>query len=203
MNKNRKAARSKKKTRQGRYALFLVSALFLTSGILRLGGGTGSALAKEIEALRANEEQGDALSCEPSVGIANLLTDLSEREDRVQAREVALENRMVALEVAEEKYASSLADLIQAEQALDATIVRADSASETDLGQLTAMYENMKPKDAAALFAEMDPMFSSGFLARMRPDAAANVLAGLNPETAYAISVILAGRNADVPREGS
>jgi flagellar motility protein MotE (MotC chaperone) len=35
----------------------------------------------------------------------------------------------------------------------------------------------------------------------MRPDAAAAVLAGMSPEKAYAVSAILAGRNAMVPKE--
>lgn len=202
MTASKRSTPKKRNAKQGRYALFLVSALFLMSGVLRLGGGTGVAIAKEIEAIRANGNIEEPTLCQPSVGIAKLLTDLSFREELVMNREFALENRMVALEVAEEKYSESLAELIEAEQALDATIARADSASESDLSQLTAMYENMKPKDASALFEQMDPNFSSGFLVRMKPDAAADVMAGLKPETAYAISVILAGRNANVPREG-
>lgn len=47
----------------------------------------------------------------------------------------------------------------------------------------------------------MDPGFAAGFLGRMRPEAAAGIMTGLSPETAYTISVVLAGRNADVPRD--
>jgi hypothetical protein len=46
----------------------------------------------------------------------------------------------------------------------------------------------------------MDPEFAAGFLGRMRPDAAGAVMAGLSAEKAYAVSVILAGRNAGVPK---
>jgi flagellar motility protein MotE (MotC chaperone) len=35
----------------------------------------------------------------------------------------------------------------------------------------------------------------------MRADAAAAILAGLAPDQAYSISVVLAGRNANVPTE--
>jgi flagellar motility protein MotE (MotC chaperone) len=58
----------------------------------------------------------------------------------------------------------------------------------------------MKPKDAAALFEEMDPGFAAGFLGRMRAVAAASVMAGLSPQTAYSVSVIMAGRNANAPK---
>ena len=59
----------------------------------------------------------------------------------------------------------------------------------------------MKAEQAAALFEQMEPSFAAGFLGRMRADAAAAILSGLEPELAYSISVVLAGRNADVPRE--
>jgi flagellar motility protein MotE (MotC chaperone) len=47
----------------------------------------------------------------------------------------------------------------------------------------------------------MDPGFAAGFLGRMRPDAAAAVLAGMDPAAAYAISAIIAGRNARAPTD--
>jgi flagellar motility protein MotE (MotC chaperone) len=51
------------------------------------------------------------------------------------------------------------------------------------------------------LFETMAPDFAAGFLARMRPEAAAAVLSGMTPGAAYTVSVLLAGRNALVPRE--
>ena len=81
-----------------------------------------------------------------------------------------------------------------------ATLSLADEASEKDILRLTSVYENMKPKDAAILFEQMEPNFAAGFLGRMRPDIAAEILSGLSPEVAYSISVILAGRNANVPK---
>jgi flagellar motility protein MotE (MotC chaperone) len=91
--------------------------------------------------------------------------------------------------------------LKEAETSLTATMALASSAAEDDLTQLTAVYENMKPKEAAQVFAAMDPKFAAGFLGRMRTDAAAAIMAGLEPDTAYAISVLLAGRNAAAPTE--
>ena len=81
------------------------------------------------------------------------------------------------------------------------TLALADGATEADVARLTTVYEQMKPKESAALFEEMDPTFAAGFLARMRPEAAAGIMAGLSPEAAYTISVVLAGRNGAVPTE--
>ena len=91
-----------------------------------------------------------------------------------------------------------LGDLEAAEAGLDAAIAQASAAAEDDVAQLTAVYESMKPKDAAALFETMEPAFAAGFLGRMRPEAAAAVMTGMSPDRAYAVSAILAGRNAEL-----
>jgi flagellar motility protein MotE (MotC chaperone) len=90
--------------------------------------------------------------------------------------------------------------LAAAEAKLSETLSRADGAAETDLAQLTQVYESMKPKDAAKLFAAMDPEFAAGFLGRMQPASSAAIMSGMPADAAYAVSVLLAGRNAMVPK---
>lgn len=192
---------SNTKRKGGRYALMLIAGFFLASGLLRLGSGTGSAIAREVEALRHAEPEEAQVpqACETGEGIRELLMAIKAREVRVAEREEILTDRVQALNVAEVSMKGNLAALIEAESDLKATMAMADTASEDDLSRLTAVYENMKPKDAIPLFEEMDPQFSAGFLGRMRPEAAASIFSGLTPAKAYTISVILAGRNADVP----
>ena len=108
---------------------------------------------------------------------------------------------MQALDIANGEIDKRLEELVAAEESLKATLAVAESALDTDIASLTTVYESMKPKDAAAVFSEMAPEFAAGFLAQMRPEMAANILSGLDPETAYAVSVLIAGRNANVPRE--
>lgn len=201
MSKKEKKQKSARKS--GRGTLFLIAGFFLASGLLRLGSGTGSAIAREVEALRHTEavEPVIPVVCENSEGIGELLASLKLREARIEKQETALQDRMQALAVAEVGVKKNLDALVQAEQRLKATMALADTAAEDDLSRLTSVYENMKPKDATKLFEEMDPQFSAGFLGRMRPDAAASIMAGLTPAKAYSISVILAGRNAEVPTE--
>ena len=130
-----------------------------------------------------------------------LIEALQAREDRVRAREEQIDIRMQALSVAEQEIERKLAALEEAESSLRATLALAQTAAEDDLSQLTDVYANMKPSRASALFEEMDPGFSAGFLSRMKPASAAAIMAGLSPEAAYRISVVLAGRNADVPTQ--
>ena len=203
-NPKRTSKSAKKKTARapGRGALFTVMLLFLLSGLVRLGGETGQAIAREVSAL--SDEPPIIMTgaeCEPAAGLPELLSDLKTRANRIEAREANIADRMQTLAVAETAYEVNIARLIAAENALAATMARAETAADDDLNRLTAVYENMKPKDAAALFETMDNEFAAGFLGRMRPDAAAAVFAGLAPETAYRISIYLAGRNANAPRE--
>lgn len=202
-----------RKRLRGRGAVLAIALLLISSAVLRLGGGTGQAVAQALtQPMKpvANVEPEDVTPMAPTSSktktpldrteTGSLLGALREREQRVEALEQQMEMRRKALEVAEQEITKRLAILEQVETNLRQTIALADGAAEKDLASLTAVYENMKPKDAAALFETMEPGFAAGFLGRMRPDAAAAIMTGLPPEVAYSISVILAGRNANVPK---
>lgn len=191
--------RGRRKRRPARGVLWVIVLCLATSGVIRLGVGSGPAIAGELAAL--TRAAPDAVDCPGDEDIAEVLALLQEREGRLAERESAMAARMQALAVAEEQVARNMTALKQAESSLTATMALASSAAEDDLTQLTAVYENMKPKEAAKVFAAMDPQFAAGFLGRMRTDAAAAILAGLEPDVAYAISVLLAGRNAGAPTE--
>lgn len=196
--------RKKTKRRSGRGALLILAAVFIMSAGARLMSGTGAAIARELSQLGGSDEsQPDDLAemCTSDAETEILLVSLHGREAQILQKEQVLSQKMKAFELARTEFAKNMAELQEAEKRLAATMTIASSAAQDDLDKLTAVYENMKPKDAAALFEQMSPDFAAGFLARMRSDAAAPILAGLKPETAYTISVILAGRNANAPRE--
>ncbi len=201
--------RAKKSHRRGRGAVLVISVMFISSALLRLGSGAGEALAEAISETTPPETMGHdpAASDDKTVEVpfdrakaGGLLDALRAREERVKQIETRIEVRSKALAVADQEITRRLAALEQAEANLRNTLALADGAAEDDLARLTAVYENMKPKDAAAIFAAMEPDFAAGFLGRMRSEAAAAVMAGLPPETAYSISVIVAGRNAKAPK---
>ncbi len=156
------------------------------------GGGGGDGRGRS-----ARSDRGATCPAPPVEMAAALL----ERENRLAAREAALADREAAMELADAAIRDRLAELEAAEEELRQTLALADGAAEEDLARLTAVYEAMKPKDAAALFDAMEPQFAAGFLGRMRADAAAAIMAGMTPEKAYAVSAILAGRNTGVPTE--
>lgn len=184
------------RARPAKGVLSIIAGMLIASGLIRIGNEAGQAFATEQEVV-ANE----IAVCDPASENTALREAIQVREDQVATREAQLEDRLQAMRVAEAEISERLTQLQEAQSSLADTISVADSAAEEDLGQLTAVYENMKPQDAAALFETMEPDFSAGFVGRMRPEVAAAIMAQLAPETAYAISAILAGRNANAPTQ--
>ena len=184
-------------SRRHKNVLSILVCFLVLSGSLRVVSGINPAIAFAQE---ATVEQPAPLADE-AVEIEPLLEALQARERRLEEQESALEDRLIALSAAEGELTKRLGELEAAEESLLAAISLSETANDADITRLTAVYENMKPADAAGLFEQMDPTFASGFLVRMRPEAAAAIMAGLDPQTAYSVSVIIAGRNANAPVE--
>lgn len=190
----------KPRIRARRGFLPLVIMLLIGSSILRLEDGAGLAWAlQETRADPAEQPPGETEANEDTLGM--LLARLRAREAVVAEQEDALRQKELVLNRLAAEVDARLTELARAEEALRATLAVADQAAETDLNQLTNVYENMKPNDAAALFETMEPSFSAGFLARMKPANAAAIMSGLSPEKAYLISLVLSGRNIDAPTQ--
>ena len=185
--------------RRGPGVLTVIAGLLVISGGVRLAGDIRPALAAEAETEEPMMAQ--ALDCPEPVAPEALLRDIRAREAAVAQQETMIADRMEALRLAESRITEQLDALSAAEASLADTLTLASTAAENDIGRLTLVYENMPPQEVAALFEEMDPQFSSGFLARMAPEAAAEVMTFLTPTTAYSISVVIAGRNANAPTD--
>lgn len=184
--------------RSSRGTLLIVATMLIASAALRLTETWGAATALEGMAV---ETTTDPAAPAQTPDFEGILASIAAREARVADREAQLDTRGEALALAERRLDEKIAALAAAEEELRATIALSETAAETDLAQLTSVYENMGAEEAAALFSQMTPDFAAGFLGRMRPDIAAAILAGLDPPNAYEISVILAGRNARAPTE--
>lgn len=195
-----KRADGRRGLRRTRGILLILSTFLVVSALIRFGDGVGKAFAFVSEEAPLTAPLSESV-CQTPDDMKMLLTVLQKRERKLEEQEAALRDHGHALKVAEQEIGRKMKALTDAEDNLRQMIALTESAAEKDVSQLTKVYESMKPKQAAALFEELDPVFAAGFLARMRPEAAADVMAGLTPAAAHSISVILAGRNANAPRE--
>ena len=192
-----------KKSRSSTRCGPLVTAVFLfaVSGGLRLFLSAEEVLAASdavdgVQSISNIDEDNNSLTGQELDAVVKAL---NERESAIEKKELQLLKKSRALEVIKEKIDKEIAIMKKAESELRMTIALADSAAENDIKKLVAVYENMKPKNAALLFDRMDHNFSAGFLGEMNPASAASIIELMSPETAYAVSAVLAGRNAAVP----
>ena len=196
-----------RRRRRGKGTLQVIGGLLILSGIVRAmesGQAWAEGQVADGGALIPPVEMAAETIAIPEGAAGDnpaLLAAFRQREQRIAAREKQMEERMQALQLAEREAAERVAALTAAEDSLRSTIALADVAAETDIQKLVAVYQNMKPKEAAALFSQMTPDFAAGFLGLMDPVIAGQIMAQVSPETAYSISVVLAGRNAGVPTQ--
>ncbi|MGB3553135.1 MAG: hypothetical protein WBA25_00680 [Jannaschia sp.] len=172
--------------------------MFVLSALTRIVSASLGTLPAEDSPAEPSRAE---LLCPPSREVADLLRQIAGRSSELDAREGAVALREQDMRVARQEVLASLETLAEAENALEARMYQSNRASEDDLAKLTSVYEGMKPKEAAILFEAMEPGFASGFLSRMRPDAASAIFSNLSPEKAYALSVMMAGRNANAATE--
>lgn len=182
-----------------RLSLTLLMALLVVSGLTRIVSASLSSLPDGGDAQEPADAR--ALLCPPSDEVAVLLGQIAGRDAELTARETAVAMREQDITVARQEIDGALTRLTEAEESLAARMQQSSTASEADIVRLVAVYEGMKPKDAAILFEAMDAGFASGFLSRMRPESASALFSYLTPEKAYALSAIMAGRNANAATE--
>ena len=200
-------ARSRSGERRGARRPVPISAilvgLFVASAVVRLAGGTAEAIARQVEDIAGGAGPGAAPAAGSGLAqqVDSILFELGRRAESLDRRETELALREQDLRAMSDLVGEQIARLDAAEARLRQVMSLAQGAAEGDLTQLTAVYAAMKPKEAAAVFEEMDPAFAAGFLGRMKPDSAAQIVAGLSPGKAYSISVILAGRNVNTPKD--
>ena len=186
-------------------ALVVLGGCFALSAILRAGyvvaeakgdDGFGNPLPKEatttpdakpMKALEGDRMMGKAPEA--------LLEEVRRQREALQAREAEVAARERALSGLGNQMKQRLEELRQARDRLAKTAALVDDAAGKDVRLLAEMYQQMKPKQAGQIFNEMAPSFAAGFIAEMRPDAAALVMANMEAEKAYAVSLLLAGRN--------
>jgi len=129
---------------------------------------------------------------------SELLIAIKERAENLDAREIAIEDRIRFLEIIETRVEKKLAELKKSNESLSSLVAYADEASQNDIALLSRMYEQMKPAKAGEIFDKMDPNFAAGFLTQMNSENAALILTNMNTDKAYETSMIIASRNAAV-----
>lgn len=193
-------------------ALVVLSACFVASAILRAGevvaelpagGDDGfgnplpSATGGAATSATNSASPGEAATGGPTP--SELMKELQRQREGLAAREAEIAAREQTLRALDKRLNSRLEEMRAAREKLEQVAALVDDAAGKDVRRLAEMYQQMKPKQAGQIFNAMAPSFAAGFIAEMRPDAAALIMANMEADKAYAVSLLIAGRNVQAP----
>ncbi|MBO6679899.1 hypothetical protein [Parvibaculum sp.] len=152
------------------------------------GGRTEGDAVVSVEPAMSEEEAAAPISKSEMT----VLESLSERRKELATRAEALDTRERLLAAAEKRVEDRIAELKEIEARINARIGEQDAENEARLAGLVAMYETMKPKDAARIFERLDMGVLLDVVKRMQPRKMAAVMAAMDPVTAQDLTVELA-----------
>ena len=131
----------------------------------------------------------------------DLLQQLADRREALEAREREIEMRIGLLKAAESRIDKKVEDLKILQVTIERLIKTYDAEQDEKMGSLVKIYENMKPKDAARIFEEMEMDTLLLVAERMKERKLAPVMARMNPAKAKEMTVELS-RLRQLPQPG-
>lgn len=173
------------------------------------GGGKpqDSAAQAPSEALKPTEQSpaptklevgGDAQPLSPgkvnSPSERALLSRLQDRRETLDNRNKELDMRESLIKAAEKRLEAKVGELKDIESRIKTATEVRDKDEKERLKGLVAMYENMKPKDAARIFDRLELKVLVDLSTAMKPITMSAVLAQMSPEAAERLTVELATR---------
>jgi len=135
-----------------------------------------------------------------SPGERAILERLQDRRQELEARSRELDMRENLIKAAEKRLEAKLAELKDMESRVNDAVGTRDKVEAARFKGIVAMYENMKPKDAARIFDRLDLKILVEVSTQMKPNKMSEVLAQMSPEAAERLTVELANRASAAPR---
>ncbi|HEV7278489.1 MAG TPA: hypothetical protein VGN80_19595 [Devosiaceae bacterium] len=110
-----------------------------------------------------------------------VLERLGDRRGDLDAREAELDMRLALIEAAEQRIDERTAALEALEARIEAMVEEKESLEEEQFVSIIAMYESMKPRDAAPIFNQLDMRVLLRVARAMSPRRMAPILAEMDP----------------------
>lgn len=132
----------------------------------------------------------------------DLLQQLAERREVIEAREREINMREGMMKAAESRIDKKIQELKAVQATVEKLITTYDDEQGAKVSSLVKIYENMKPKDAARIFEELDMDTLLLVAERMKERSLAAVMSDMDPGRARDITVDLS-RRRQMPQPGS
>lgn len=125
-----------------------------------------------------------------------ILGRLGDRRKELEARGRELDMRETLIKAAEKRLEDKVGELKQVEARIKTTESKKDEAESARFKDLIAMYENMKPKDAARIFDRLDLKVLVDVASHMKPRQMSEILGQMSSEAAERLTIEFATRAA-------
>ncbi len=124
-----------------------------------------------------------------------VLRSLSERRERLEAREATLDTREMTISAAEARLDDQIAELARLETSIAGLLNTLDEQNEAQLSSLVTIYESMRSDDAARIFNTLDDGLMLELAHRMKPAPMAAILADMEQDRARTLTTLMATRS--------
>ncbi|HXZ67378.1 MAG TPA: hypothetical protein VEH07_02200 [Alphaproteobacteria bacterium] len=124
-----------------------------------------------------------------------VLTSLTKRREELDKRQAELDMREKLLMATEQRLDQKLAEIKSIQSEIQSAVGALSDKQQKEIASLVKVYENMKPKDAAAIMQDLDRTILLEVASRIKEAKMAPILAAMEPSKAREITVLLAKRN--------
>lgn len=124
----------------------------------------------------------------------DILQALGKRREQLDARERGTKEKEALIATAEAKLQGRITQLDDLKKQIETLLQSANKTGDADVARLTKVYENMKPKDAAAVLSTLSDDVRLPIVAQMKDRALASVLAAMPADKARDLTEKLAKR---------
>lgn len=173
-----------------RRILPVFTAIFVLAGAVQLGG---MMLARAAATDTAHPL---VAGCEGVPEAVALGERLVLRADRIERYLAELERKREEIAAAEARLTRRLQELRAASVSPAARQSAQAAAVEDDIRRMVAIYDVMKPAEAAGIMSHLPPAYAAEILMRVGPENGARIVGALDPETAAVVTAHMGARSA-------
>ena len=129
----------------------------------------------------------------------DLLQQLADRREQIEARTRELDLREGLLKAAEDRIGKKIQDMKTLQVTINSLIKKHDTQQDAKLNSLVKIYQNMKPKEAARIFEDLELDTLLMVVERMKERKLAAIMAKMNPIKAREVTIQLS-RLRELPK---
>lgn len=155
----------------------------LLGGVMVLGvASQAMMLIDGTRRLRANAEPAALMAGCTDVPEAVALADnLRQRGLRIERYMQDIDRRKSEIAVAEKQLTDKLVELRKLRQQINSRDSTLSKGQTDDIARIIAVYDQMKPEQAAMVLSNLPPDFAAQILARVQPETGARIMASVEP----------------------